>query len=179
MGQQQARRQRPSFERAFDASGEGAGVEAMVAGLNNRALKRFLKDRNIAVKHYKERGLLVEDVLEVLRAEAWEAQLRQGVMVVLAVVCAFVVFRLIQRYRRVLRNAFHLNPWWLIYWAMQRALVAMSYLNMISVVCSWILPPQWNLARVYFWDLILPDFGFVRCCLAASCKGFVCTVRAG
>ena len=131
---------------------------AAVADWDNRALKRFLKDRGVNVKHFKERSLLVEHVQAVIQAEAGEERLRQLAVVAVVLLISFLLLRLARKHRATLRNAFHLNPRWLVLWALQWVLSILLYLNIISVISSWILPAKWNLARVYFWDHLLPDF---------------------
>ena len=125
-----------------------------------RDLKRFLKDRNLPVKQYKDKAHLVDDVLGVMQSER-EVQYAQEVFwAVVVVILSLCVYRLMRKYRVQLLDAVLLNPWWIFYSILERLLQYVSYLNVISVVSSWILPARWNLVRVYFWDYILPDFGY-------------------
>ncbi len=161
---------------SWRAMGVGVVDPEVVQGWDISALKKFLKSRGLNVKHYKERELLLQDVLGVIETEAFDAQLWQGLVVAAYLVAAFLVVRLVRRYRGALHVALHINPLWIAYWALDRVLAFMAFMNLLSVLCSWVLPARWNLAKVYFWDYLLPDFGCVDWSHAARVRDCACPI---
>ena len=126
-----------------------------------RELKRFLKDRGLSVKHYKDRSILEEDVNVILEDELFDKQMHQAAVLLFLVCISAIMYGILSRYRRNFKKILCLNPLWVKWRLLEYILQALSMLNLVSVICSWILPPQWNLAQVYFWDHLLPDFGYV------------------
>lgn len=122
-------------------------------------LKRFLKNRKVSVKHYKERSLLEEDVAYMIANEAQQDILNRLGMIVALLCVSAITYVIILRNRKTINKILCLNPKWVKWRLLEYGLQVLSTLNLINVICSWILPPQWNLVRVYFWDYFLPDIG--------------------